>query len=191
MTALKKICKWVLITVLAFCTFNLFISEDYQVERSIEINVPSYVVYAEVTDLQSWLNWAIWWKQDSALVIEYTGERYGKNSKMSWDGKEAGKGTLEIIGVSFTDSINTKLIFDGMDPAYGYWRFLETDGTTKVVWGMKGEMPFFMRFMTLFFDAIVGKGFEEGLKGLKERCESFPSRSPSVELVDMPEQHFL
>lgn len=172
---------------MAFCTFNLFISADYQVERSIEINVPSYVVFAEVTDLHSWPNWAIWWKQDSAVVIEYTGERYGNNSKMSWDGKEAGKGTLEIIGVSFTDSINTKLIFDGMDPAYGYWLFTETDGTTKVVWGMKGEMPFFMRFMTLFFDVIAGKDLEEGLKGLKERCESFPSRSSSVEVVDMPE----
>ena len=174
MTALKKIFKWMLITVLAFYTFNLFISADYQVERSIEINVPSYVVYAEVTDLQSWPNWAIWWKQDSTLVTEYTGERYGNNSRMSWDGKEAGKGTLEIIAVSFADSINTELIFDGMDPAYGYRRFTETDGTTKVVWGMKGEMPFFVRFITLFFDAMVGKDFEEGLKGLKERCESFP-----------------
>lgn len=175
MTALKKIFKWVLITVLAFCTFNLFISADYEVERSVEINVPSYIVYGEVTDLQSWPNWAIWWKQDSTLVTEYTGERYGKSSKMSWDGKEAGKGTLEIIAVSFADSINTELIFDGMDPAYGYWRFTETDGATKVVWGMKGQMPFFMRFMTLFFDAMAGKDFEEGLRRLKERCESFPS----------------
>ena len=62
-----------------------------------------------------------------------------------------------------------------MDPAYGYWRFTETDGATKVVWGMKGQMPFFMRFMTLFFDAMAGKDFEEGLRRLKERCESFPS----------------
>ena len=95
------------------------------------------------------------------------------------------------IGVSFADSINTELIFDGMNPAYGYWRFTEKNGITKVVWGMKGEMPFFIRFMTLFFDAMAGRDFEEGLKGLKERCESFPSRSLSVEVVDMTEQHFL
>ena len=36
---------------------------------------------------------------------------------------------------------------------------------------MKGEMPVFMSFMTLFMDEALGGDFEEGLKGLKDYCE--------------------
>ena len=45
MKAGKIILKWALILVLAFTTFNWFISPDYKVERSVEIDVPTYIVY--------------------------------------------------------------------------------------------------------------------------------------------------
>ena len=64
MKALMQILKWALITMLAFTSFNLFISPEYKVERSVEINVPTYIVYEQVTDLRQWENWAIWWKKD-------------------------------------------------------------------------------------------------------------------------------
>lgn len=176
MVAIKQILTWMFITVVAFFTFNLFISRDYKIERSIEINVPSDLVYSQVAYLQSWKNWATWWKQDSTLVTQYLGE-YGKNSKMSWDGKYAGKGTLQIIAVSFPDSINTELVFDDFHPIYGCWRFVDLDSMTKVTWSMKGQMPFFMRFLTLFFDVMLGKDLEEGLEGLKVWCESFSTQS--------------
>ena len=51
MKALKQILKWALITMLAFTSFNLFISPDYKLERSVEINVPAYIIYEQVTDL--------------------------------------------------------------------------------------------------------------------------------------------
>lgn len=171
MNAGKQILKWVLITLIAFTTFNLFISSKYKVDRSIEINVPSYIVYAEVTDLQTWKEWADWWKKDTTITTEYSGERYGKNSKMTWTGAD-GKGSLEIKEVSYADSINTELLFEGMPPAFGFWKFEGLGESTKVTWGMKGEMPFFMSFMTLFMDKAIGGDFEEGLKSLKEWCES-------------------
>lgn len=191
MNALKQILKWVLITVVAFTTFNLFISSKYNLERSIEINSPAHLVYSQVADLETWKEWAIWWKQDSTLQTVFEGESSVVGSRMVWDGVEAGKGSLEIEVLSFADSINTILLFDGMQPSYGFWRFEENGGVTKVTWGMKGEMPFFMSFMTLFFDDMAGGDFEEGLKGLKERCESLPSRYSEVSEVDMPEQYYL
>ena len=54
MKVLMQILKWTLITMLAFTSFNLFISPEYKVERSLEINVPTYIVYEQVTDLQQW-----------------------------------------------------------------------------------------------------------------------------------------
>ncbi|MFT4903005.1 MAG: putative membrane protein [Thalassomonas sp.] len=171
MNALKQILKWTLICFLSFCTFNLFIPGEYKMQRSITINAPAYVVYGEVTDLQTWPTWATWW-DDSTIVTEYSGARYGDDSKMDWAGEVAGIGSLEITAVSFADSINTELNFDGIPPAYGFWKFEETEDATHVTWGMKGEMPFFMHFMTMFFDAMAGPDFEAGLAGLKEVCEN-------------------
>lgn len=159
-------------------------------QRSITIDAPAYVVYSEVTDLQTWHTWANWWEKDTTIVTEYTGERYGKDAKMSWTGVD-GFGSLEITTVSFADSINTELNFEGMPPAYGFWNFEENEEGTHITWGMKGEMPFFMHFMTMFFDAMAGPDFEAGLQGLKEKCESLPSRSSEASIVDVPEQHYL
>ena len=184
MNALKQILKWTLICFLAFCTFNLFISGKYKMQRSITIDAPAYVVFGEVTDLQTWHTWATWWEKDTTIVTEYTGERYGKDAKMSWTGVD-GFGSLEITAVSFADSINTELNFEGMPPAYGFWNFEENEEGTHITWGMKGEMPFFMHFMTMFFDAMAGPDFEAGLQGLKEKCESLPSRSSEASIVDV------
>lgn len=171
MNAGKQILKWVLITLISFTTFNLFISSKYTVEREEVINVPSNFVYSEVVDLQKWKYWSVWIKDDTTINIEYSGNNIGENSKMTLD---SGDGTvsLEIKSVSLTDSINTELLFEGMPPAYGFWKFEDLGQSTKVSWKISGEMPFFMSFMTLFIDKAIGSDFEEGLKSLKEWCES-------------------
>jgi len=84
MNAGKQILKWTLITIIAFTTFNLFISSKYNVERSIEISVPSHLVYGKVSNLQTWPNWTTWWEKDTTMVIEYSGSDSRINSKMSW-----------------------------------------------------------------------------------------------------------
>ena len=79
MKAGRIILKWMLITMLAFTTFNLFISSDYEFERSIEIESPIDSVYNQVSDLHNWPNWAVWWKKDSTIFTEYFGEKSGLN----------------------------------------------------------------------------------------------------------------
>ena len=122
--------------------------------------------------------------RDTTMVIEYSGSDSRINSKMSWINEE-GEGSLEIIEESFADSLNTVLLFDGIPPAYGYWKFEQLNETTKVTWGMKGEMPFFMSFMTLFMDKVLGQDFEKGLEGLKEVCESFSFLNKNITLLNL------
>ena len=42
-------------------------------------------------------------------------------------------------------------------------------GATKVVWAMRGSMPFVAKVMSLFLnmDRLVGKDFESGLANIK------------------------
>ena len=175
---MKKILKWALIVVLAFTTFNWFISPDYKIERSIEINVPTYIVYEQVTDLHQWENWAIWWKQDTAMITNYSGEERGLGAKMIWTSDVVGDGDLEIIECS-SQGMKTKLAWGN-----GSWHFEETENGTNVSWSMSGKMPFLMSFMTMFIEDMVAPDFEKGLTGLKEVCESLLARSSEVTELD-------
>ena len=175
---MKKILKWALIVVLAFTTFNWFISPDYKIERSIEINVPTYIVYEQVTDLHQWENWAIWWKQDTAMITNYSGEERGLGAKMIWTSDVVGDGDLEIIECS-SQGMKTKLAWGN-----GSWQFEETENGTNVSWSMSGKMPFLMSFMTMFIEDMVAPDFEKGLAGLKEVCESLLARSSEVTELD-------
>ena len=171
MITLKKILKWTIIFLLAFTSFNLFLSADYDIERSIEINAPHFVVAKTVSNLHTWPTWAAWWANDTTIVTDFTGEEKGLGAKMNWSGEKAGIGALEIVSYSL-DSMETALDFGDMQSS-GIWKFESLEnGNTKVTWGMTGDMPYFMRFMTMFFNAMAGPNLEAGLQALKEVCEN-------------------
>ena len=88
---------------------------------------------------------------------------------MKWKGEEVGVGGLIIVDCN-KEEMEIKLNLGDMTPS-GFFKFEEINGGTKVTWRMKGEMPFFIRFMTLFMDKMAGPDLEEGLKRLKEFCE--------------------
>ena len=169
MKAGRIILKWMIITMLAFTTFNLFISSDYEFERSIEIESPIDSVYNQVSDLHNWPNWAVWWQQDTSISTEYSGTEKELGSRMDWVGTNGDAGGLEIVSCS-QERIEVRLNIGSITPR-GFWKFEEINGGTKVRWRMKGEMPFFIRFMTLFMDKMAGPDLEQGLKNLKEVCE--------------------
>ena len=93
------------------------------------------------------------------------------------------KGTLEIISCS-PEEMETQINFESFPVAYGFWQFDSIGEGTTVTWGMKGKMPFFSRFMTLFFDKMAGLDFEKGLAGLKEVCENLSVRSSEIPEID-------
>ena len=169
MKAVRIILKWMIISMLSFTTFNLFISSEYEFDRSIEIESPIDSVYNQLSDLHNWPNWAVWWKNDSTIVTEYFREKSGKGASMKWKGEEVGVGGLKIVDCN-KGEIEIKLNLGDMTPS-GFFKFEEINGGTKVTWRMKGEMPFFIRFMTLFMDKMAGPDLEQGLKRLKDVCE--------------------
>jgi effector-binding domain-containing protein len=60
-----------------------------------------------------------------------------------------------------------------MGQSTDYWTFETTDeGKTLVTWGMTGELPFFLRFMSRGMDEAIGKDFNTGLEKLKDLIES-------------------
>lgn len=47
------------------------------------------------------------------------------------------------------------------------WEFSERNGQTEVTWGMRGRMPFFLRFLTPMTVAMIEKDYDLGLARLR------------------------
>jgi uncharacterized membrane protein len=169
MIAVRIILKWMIITMLSFTTFNLFISSEYEFNRSIEIESPIDSVYNQLSDLHNWPNWAVWWKNDSTIVTEFNEVKSGKGALMEWKGLDGTKVSIEILSANL-ESMTASIKFKNRTQ-YGFWKFEEIDGKTKVTWGLQEEMLFFARFTTLFIEKMEGPYLEEGLKRLKDVCE--------------------
>jgi len=169
MKAGKIILGMALITIISFTTFNLFISSDYEFERSVEIEAPIESVYNQVADLKNWKNWVVWLEQDTSLSVTFSEESRGKGARMEWTASGGTKESIEILSANL-EGITTSLNV-GNRTQNGFFKFKEIEGGTKVTWGRKGEMPFFARYMTLFIDKMAGPDYESGLKKLKEICE--------------------
>ena len=163
MNPLKQILKWTIIFLLSFTTFNFFISG--KIEASIEIEVPSDVVYEKVADLQTW---STWWKKDSIMITAFSGAKIGVGAKMSWTGMDDW-GSLEIVKTNYGKNLKTELIFDGLPLSHNVWNFEETDRGTRVTLSFQDELPFYVHFMQLFISAEL----EAVLVGLKNSFEYY------------------
>ena len=170
MKVFKIIIKWIAITLLSFITFNLFISSEYSIKRSVEIkNVSDFnVIYNHIIDLSNWRDWAIWFQSDATLEVKITEPLSGKGSKIEWDGVNS----LEIMhadSLSYDGKTRIKIHFqfDNMRSS----QYLELDVKDNFVivnWHIKGKSPYFyMNFTTLLMDQILGSSMQESLNNLR------------------------
>ncbi len=185
----KKILKYVFIAIASIIALYfiaaIILPSSYKVERKIQINANSYVVYQNVSHLHKWQFWEPWLRKDSTIKQTYSGAIDGVGATMSWT-SISGNGIMTIKKVEHTKSIDTELKFDEWDPSLNYWRFEEANDKNKILtnvtWGDSGHLPFMMRPMGFMMDDMMGSDFELGLKLLKDFCE-IPQNGNIAQLV--------
>ena len=140
----------------------------YDTYRTIVIKAPAEVVFNYVNDFKEWPKWDPWSEAFGDMKIEYSGNDKGVGAKYNWSGEESGEGNMEIVGsnsyTSIDQIINFVTPFESSSDIY--WKFEEVEGGTKVTWGMKGEMEFFMRAIASTMDASMEKDLLRGLSKL-------------------------
>lgn len=178
MKALKIIVIIVVAFFAIFLVLGIVAPKEYSVERSVEINAPREVVYAQVSNLKKMDTWSPWSRRDSNIIQTYEGTDGEVGSIAKWEGnEEVGKGMQEITSLEENKRVETKLTF--LEPweseSMAYVELEDGEnGTVKVSWGFTGENAFPMNAMMLFMDmdAAIGKDFEEGLNNLKQMAEA-------------------
>jgi len=148
----------ILVVVIYLATLN----GKYNVHRTHFIKAPNAVVFNNVNDYKNWKVWGPWNEIDSTLVYNFPKNTVGKGATYSWKGNKGG-GSMKMLKSEPYKLIENKIHFEGQGDADGYWNFKEIKGGTEVTWGMKGEMPFLLRFMAKKMDKQVGPMFKRGL----------------------------
>ena len=90
--------KWLInLFIVAFLVIltGLFLPEEYEVERSIEINAPADKVYAAIVDLRKWEQWSTWYQMDPKAAMTYDGPDRAIGMRLRWSSDVLGRGTIE------------------------------------------------------------------------------------------------
>lgn len=186
---LRKVLKVLAVVTIAFVGLFLLVAavlpSSYSLERSIEIARPPAVVFSQVTDYNTWLEWSPWPKMDPAAKQTVTGTPGTVGMNWSWEGEELGVGAMTIESLETDRLLHSKLEFkEPMASLLDDYVELEPtgDGGTRVTWRNTGDLPYPIgRYFGLTVESVLGPQYEDGLASLKTLCETLPTPAPAAE----------
>lgn len=187
---MMKFVKWLILSValllLVFCAITYFLPREYYIERSTEVKAPALLIFANVADLESWQTWNPWNKMDPDIELSYGEKRVGSGASYSWTSEKIGDGSMHIIEAKAPEYVQYKLLFEGYEDNPGFSEMIlkaeSATGPTTVTWTFQGETgdKFFAPWMGVMMDKLLGPSYEQGLKDLKQTCESQIQTIPGI-----------
>ncbi|WP_075591586.1 SRPBCC family protein [Labilibacter marinus] len=169
---------------------------SYDVKRSITINKPNAEVFNLVQDFNQWKTWSPWLCMEPEAEVNISGNGKKVGDTYAWTGELVGSGEMKHVKIVDGKSIDQDIVFkEPMESSsFVYWEFSNiNDSTTEVTWGMKGEMPFIVRFMAEMMEPMIGMDYERGLKMMKELAEKgyVASKVEIIGIVDAEEIKYM
>ncbi len=154
------------------------------IEKSIVINASPATVYKELNGFKSFKKWSPWAKMDPDATYVMEGPETGVGSKMSWDGKQVGKGSQWIEESVENQKIRNALAFDGYDgKAYADFLIAPEGSGTKITWTYDGTNDGLTgKAMWLFMGGMMDGWYTQGLNDMKSYIESVPAVTDSTSI---------
>lgn len=175
MKFLKVLLIIIVVLVIIIVVGGMFLPKTYTVNRSTVINAPDSVIYKNIADFNEFKKWNPWSKMEPSAKITISGPVAQIDHLYAWEGKETGTGQMKIIKVESSKLVDIELKFIKPFESIADTKFeIAPEGTgQKVTWTMSGENNLMSKWMCVFIsmDKMIGKDFEDGLKGLKEKSE--------------------
>jgi uncharacterized protein YndB with AHSA1/START domain len=176
---LKKILIGLAVVVVAFLGLVAMQPSDFRIARTITIDAPPAVVFAQVNDFHKWEAWNPWATIDPAMTQAYAGAPAGPGAVYTWAGNsEVGEGRMTVAESRPNDLIRINLEF--LKPFAGSsvaeFTFKPEGDRTAVTWSMTGKNGFVGRALCVFMnmDKMIGGQFEKGLAQMKRTAEATP-----------------
>ena len=155
----------------------LFVSNDFDYEKSVVIDGPIDSVWQHTNSLAALEKWSPWNDYDPSMLKEFKGTDGKVGAMTSWDSKveNVGRGSQTITKIDSPSYFGTDLKFYSPfeSEADGYIKLEAMGEQTKVTWGFNSEMPYPFNLMMVAMnaDSTIGKDFALGLSKLKVLAE--------------------
>jgi hypothetical protein len=177
-----KFVKQFLILILALVSIvlivALFVKNDFEVSRTVEIERNRSDVFDYLRYLENHENFTVWSKKDPKINQSYTGPDGNVGAIYKWNSKveNVGAGEQEITQIVDNNTIVFDLRFKKPYKSNAIASFILNEKTTKstnVEWKFEGEMPWPWNITLLFMDMDkeLGPDLEKGLSNLKAILE--------------------
>lgn len=153
-----------------------FRSAEFLISREIVINSSPEVLFPYINNAQKSYEWMPWAESDPGVEIKFTGAPEGVGAKSSWDGKQMGTGSSEVIESIPNQSVKTTLVYTKPFEMsqVATVSLAPTSAGTKVTWSVDGHNNYFFKLIGIFIDCdkMVGDQFLQGLNKLKKIVEA-------------------
>ncbi|WP_196889529.1 SRPBCC family protein [Aureivirga sp. CE67] len=166
MKIIKFLLYIIIILIIGSVIYLSTLSGKYNVFRTRIIKAPVSEVYATIDNLKTWEKWGPWNDQDSTIVYKYNDKTTGVNATYSWTSTIDGPGSITTNSEMPNKEIKQTLTFENRGSSEIIWYFTEYEGGTELTWQMKGELPFFFRFMAGELSNSLGPMLEQGLDNI-------------------------
>ncbi len=169
---------------------------EFSVQRSLRMNLDRRRVFSKVRDLRTWEDWSPWLLHEPDARLEYGPDPDQAGGWYSWDGQAIGAGRLTQVRLEEPARIEQRIEFRRPFKSASdvWWEFAEApEGGTEVTWGMRGRLPFLLRFLNGMMKQMLAQDFRLGLALLRATLDPSADR-PLIRFqgpVEQPPQDVL
>ncbi len=178
MKALKIIGIIVALIILLIGIAVAVLPSKAHVERSILIEAPAKVIYAQLIDFKKFNVWSPWANIDPDANYQYEGPEAGVGAKVRWesDHKDVGIGSQWIVEAIPNKFVKTEMIFGEFeDTSFAGFTLEEEGDATRLTWSFDSDFKAPYNLFVPMMDGQLGPYYETGLENLKAMVESMPA----------------
>jgi hypothetical protein len=146
--------------------------DEWTVQRQGTIPSAPATVFPHLEDVNKFLKWSPWAKNDPNMKVTYGVPLTGKGANFSWVGNsKVGAGMMTITESRPNDLVASRFDFSKPICCTNNHAFtLKPEGSqTIVTWTMNGKSPFYFKMILVFAssDKMMGDDLELGLANLR------------------------
>jgi len=152
----------------------MFAKKEYNIHREVTINATRAHVFDYLKHLKNQDHFNKWIMVDPDMKKEFKGTDGTVGFIYGWNGKKAGEGEQEIMGITEGKSIETEIRFvrPFVSTAFANMRIESmSDTETKVIWSNASQMKYPFNIMVSMLEKMLAKDMDFSLSNLKNILE--------------------
>jgi effector-binding domain-containing protein len=195
MKFLKKCLIALVVVIVVLGAIGFMLPASQQVERSVVINAPQSVVFAQVNGLRHFNQWSPYVALMPNAEYRWSGPDFGVGSSISWTvpGANGATAVRTIVNSVPYERVDVEIDRGRQGPAQETFVLRTEDGGTRLTWTFDTDfgLDLVSRFFGLFLDRELGPVFAQGLANVERIAEDLPAVDWSeleIGLTEVPSQ---